>query len=362
MNETVKTPQVLIVDDIPKNLQLLGQVLSKEGYKIIIASNGIQALKVTEKVIPDLILLDIMMPGMDGFEICYRLKKSKQTSEIPIIFLTAKTEPEDIVKGFQAGAVDYVTKPFNTLELIQRVKTHLDLRDKTIRLNESNRNIQELVHVLTHDLSNPISAIHTTLQIVHEDPEIFLKMKNMMQLAIGNCLSIIDNVKKMSSIDDGKLQLVSEVVNLENLLQRSLIIFSQKLNDKQLKVDLNVAKETTVYVEPRSFGNSVFNNILSNAIKFSHPESTIEVSSETRGDLVELRISDHGVGIPEELLNDVFNVNKATSRKGTKGEIGTGYGMPLVKKFVTKFNGKIEIESEEGKGTTIILLLPANSK
>ncbi len=105
----------------------------------------------------------------------------------------------------------------------------------------------------------------------------------------------------------------------------------------------------------------MFNNILSNAIKFSHSESIIEISSELRGDLVVLKISDHGIGMPEELLNDVFNMNKSTNRRGTQGEMGTGYGMPLVKKFITKFKGRIEIESVENQGTTIYLFLPANS-
>lgn len=138
-------PLILIVDDIPKNLQVLGGILNKEEVKIAAATRGEQALSMAKEINPDLILLDIMMPGMDGFETCRQLKKSADTEEIPIIFLTAKTETEDIVRGFSEGAVDYVTKPFNSAELLARVHTHLELK-------RSHDMLKELVSRLTESL------------------------------------------------------------------------------------------------------------------------------------------------------------------------------------------------------------------
>jgi len=139
-----KAPLVLIVDDVAKNLQVLGTILSKQEYKVAAANNGEQAIKIAKITLPDLILLDIMMPGIDGFEVCARLKKDSGTKDIPVIFLTAKIEPEDIVKGFETGAVDYVTKPFNSTELLARTKTHLELKINRDLLKIKNEQLNEL--------------------------------------------------------------------------------------------------------------------------------------------------------------------------------------------------------------------------
>lgn len=126
--------RILIVDDTPKNIQVLGTILRQEGYQINIAQDGLKAIQMAEKVSPDLVLLDVMMPDMDGYETCQRLKQSPETKDIPIIFLTARKEPEDIVKGFEVGGVDYISKPFNSIELLARIRTHLDLWYKTRQL------------------------------------------------------------------------------------------------------------------------------------------------------------------------------------------------------------------------------------
>ena len=151
MSNQNKDLRILIVDDILKNIQILGTTLRKEEYQINVAQNGLQALEVTEKVTPDLILLDVMMPELDGFETCERLKANPETRDIPIIFLTAKTATEDIVRGFELGAVDYVTKPFNTSELLSRVNTHLQLKSAREKL-------EELAHKLSKYLSHQVYA------------------------------------------------------------------------------------------------------------------------------------------------------------------------------------------------------------
>lgn len=143
--EARKGERILIVDDTLQNIQVLGTVLREQNYQINVAQNGIQALEMVEKVEPDLILLDVMMPEMDGFEACQRLKADEKTREIPIIFLTAKVETEDVVHGFEIGAIDYVTKPFNAIELLARVKTHLELRRLRQELLEYNEQLEAKV-------------------------------------------------------------------------------------------------------------------------------------------------------------------------------------------------------------------------
>jgi len=141
-----KNPLILIVDDVPKNIQILGMILGKD-YRIVVAMNGPAALKQVEKVLPDLILLDVMMPDMDGFETCARLKSSPRTKDIPVIFLTARNEAEDIVKGFEIGAADYLSKPFNANELMVRVRTHIDLKFCKEETEKMSNERQELAHI-----------------------------------------------------------------------------------------------------------------------------------------------------------------------------------------------------------------------
>ena len=161
-----KTANILIVDDVAMNARLLVNLLQDEDYNLAVATNGQMALDLVDDRKPDLILLDIMMPNMDGYETCRRLKASEDTRDIPVIFLTARTEAEDITKGFDVGAVDYVTKPFNYDELIARVKTHLELKITKDALERSNQEQRKLIHILCHDLINPLGQVETTLDLM----------------------------------------------------------------------------------------------------------------------------------------------------------------------------------------------------
>ena len=177
-----KKSRILIVDDTPRNIQVLGAILRQEGYQLNIAQNGLQALEVVEDTLPDLILLDVMMPELDGFETCTRLKKESRTKDIPIIFLTAKVETEDIVKGFEIGAVDYVIKPFNQTELLARVKTHLELKFARERVEQQNQELkanskmrEELSNMIVNDIQKPLTGVlsmATQIKMKTDDPDL----------------------------------------------------------------------------------------------------------------------------------------------------------------------------------------------
>ena len=364
-----KNPAVLLVDDVPKNLQVLGSTLSKEGYRIAAAMNGKKALEMIEKTRPDLILLDVMMPEMDGFETCQILKSRPETRDIPVIFLTAKTETEDIIKGFELGAVDYISKPFNSSELLVRVRTHLDLQEKKEQLAEQNEIIsrisnerKELLHVLCHDLSNPFSSIVSIMEIVKFAPDYQEWKKHLLTLA-HNGLDIIALIRKIRAIEDKKMDLQLNPVKLNLLVDDSHLALSPKFQQKKIQLESDIDESIQVMVEEVSFLNSVLNNIFTNAIKFSFPEGKISITAKVQQGVVTFTVRDYGIGIPEKLLNDLFNINKATSRDGTEGEPGTGFGMPLIKKFVEAYGGSIRVESKEKSddnpdhGTSIILTL-----
>jgi diguanylate cyclase (GGDEF)-like protein len=186
-----KTPLILIVDDVVKNLQVLGTILSKQNYKIAAANNGEQAIKIANNTLPDLILLDIMMPGISGFEVCSRLKKDPRTKDISIIFLTAKIEPEDIVKGFEAGGVDYVIKPFNSIELLARVKTHLELKISRDLLKTKNEQLRELA------ITDSMTGLYNHRYIVDSLSERIAEAKRYKQ-SLSVAMLDIDHFKKVN--------------------------------------------------------------------------------------------------------------------------------------------------------------------
>jgi two-component system, sensor histidine kinase and response regulator len=366
-------PTILIVDDIPKNIQLVGTILKSEGYRLRMAQTGAQALKAVEPRhgAVDLILLDIMMPGMDGYETCRRLKADPATREIPVIFLTARTDPEDIARGFALGAVDYVTKPFNASELLARVRTHLSLKEKTERLRRSRETIRrisedrrELLHILCHDLANPFSAILSMIHLIQTEAD-FDRWRHLLISSAQNGLDVIDLVRRMRSLEEREL--VLSPVNLADTIAEARTLLQQRIAEKEIRVDATVDPELTVLAEPVSMVSSVLNNLLTNAIKFSPSGATVRLAAEavtgTDGaDGVVLTVADHGIGMPPELVDELFDLSRCRSRPGTCGEMGTGFGLHLVKKFVTAYGGTVAVDSREGPdngGTTITVVLKA---
>ncbi len=339
--------KILIVDDSIKNIQVLGTILRQSDYIIHVAQDGMQALKKVENVDIDLILLDVMMPVMDGFETCKKLKKSPEFRDIPIIFLTAKTETEDIVKGFELGAVDYVTKPFKSVELLARVATHIELKRNRETIIEKSAQFKQLVHILCHDLVNPFGAVSALLEMITEERSLFDELMPDILVAVETGLSVIELVRKMRAVEDGKIDFELNAYNLKYMLYLSQTIIERKLSEKNITMEVNVNKNLEVLVDQPSFVNSVLNNIFTNAIKFSFPESIIQVNVTREGDFVAISIRDFGIGMPENLINDLFDLKVSTNRQGTTGETGTGFGMPLMRNFVKAFGGTVEISSKE---------------
>lgn len=354
---------ILIVDDTPKNIQLLGTILKDKGYQILFASNGIHALKILEKKLPDLILLDIMMPDLDGYETCKRIKEDPVKAEIPIIFISAKNETEDLVKGFEVGAVDYVTKPFQSAELLSRVRTHVELKKSRELILEKNKESAELLHVLSHDLLNSFWGIKGFCEIAESKDDLWRNRELIIKSA-SNGLNLIDLIKQLRYVEEKGNDIPLSSISLSRLVFESVHMLSSRIKDKKIEIISDVEKDIHVLVEETSFLNSVINNLLTNSIKFSLPGGRIEIFSRDSGsNNITLTIKDYGIGMPPSILNNIFNVNKVTTRTGTGGEKGTGFGMPIVKKFLHIYGGDIHIHSVEKSeetaihGTTTILTL-----
>ena len=354
-----KRRTILIVDDIPKNIQLVAQNLKPLGHRLLFATSGEKTLTILQENPVDLILLDIMMPEMNGYETCRKIKKDPAYANVPIIFLTAKSEVSDIVEGFDAGGADYIIKPFHNQELIKRVKTHLELKIHRDQLQKRQQQLQELVHILSHDLRNSLSGITMTMDLADLEKKPLDNYSGRIREMAANGLGIIDLVKTMLSLEEKPFHLEPTV--LKECLNQSLGILKPQLESKNISVKIIQNEDYSILAEPTSLVNSVFNNILTNAIKFSEEESDLLISINKEGVLIRMTLRDYGIGIPGELQQNLFIINKAVSRDGTKGEKGTGFGLSLAQKFIQAYGGTIQIRSETSstrefpRGTEITL-------
>lgn len=249
-------------------------------------------------------------------------------------------------------------------ELEKKVRLRTDeLYKSKLEIQEKLQKNRQLTHILSHDLKNPIGNAQSLLAIIAESPEDHSKYLEYANLSIKNSLQIIDLVRDFIAIEEGKGQLVLNFFNLKDLLDTALKLLNSKLKEKNITMNINVDSTISARVDDVSFVNSVINNLVTNAIKFSFKGASIEILSEKEKDKVKLFVIDHGIGMPKEILRDIFKIDVATSRTGTDGEIGTGFGMPLVKKFIEEFGGTIEIKSiEQNKensnhGTQVIISL-----
>ncbi len=360
-------PVVLIVDDNPQNLRVCSQMLAGMGIETLIAMDGLQALDSVRSMPPDLILLDIHMPRMDGYECCRRLKADPNFSTIPVIFLSAMNDEFNKVLAFECGAIDYISKPFQIEEVKSRISTHLQIAHQRIEmlklmneLKEKNRTIGELLQIVTHDLSNPIGVILNDVRHLKDlsDPQQAKRVKRISDSA-NLAHGLIDCVREWQRIESQGVKL--EFSNLLSEIQRSVAVLDPRLQSKEIKLEIEIAPDLETMVEKRSFSLSVISNLLSNAIKFSHPGGKIQISAEVHAGLLQLRISDQGVGIPPSDLTKLFDAGKSQSRIGTAGEQGTGFGLSIVKRLMDAYEGSVsvnsvaEIDSPDSHGTIITL-------
>jgi signal transduction histidine kinase len=361
-------PLIFVVEDIPRNLQIVCNMLKKEGYRIGAAGSGKQALGMIEEAKPDLVLLDVMMPEMDGFEVCEQLKKNPATKDIPVIFLTAKTEITDIVKGFEAGAVDYVTKPFNSTELLTRVKTHLQLKFTWDLLRELIATRDKFFAIIAHDLINPLQALIFSADLLHSsydslDDEMrkeYIKRfyNNSTQIA-----ALLENLLDWSSAQRGKIPFHPGRIDLGFLAGENVDLLKENAKKKNISVSLEIAPETIAFGDENMI-RAVIRNLLSNALKFTEPggEVRISASKPDGNDKVEITVSDNGIGINEEEIQDFFRIDVRHNSRGTANEKGTGLGLILCKEFVEKNNGTIKVTSVPGSGSSFTFTLPSVSR
>ena len=361
---------ILVVDDISKNLQVVGGLLRNEGYRIAPATSGPQALERVQAETPDLILLDLMMPEMDGLEVCRRLKADPLMQAIPVIFLTASNEMEHLVKGFEVGAVDYVTKPFNPPELLARVRTHLELkhaRDTIVRygqeLSRLNEEKNEFMGIAAHDLRNPLSAIKGYAEMMREEPGMVererAELLGRIHEASTRMADMVQNLLDANRIERGEMSLNLAPTELATLL--ASIVETQRVHAmaKQQTIHLENENSPVAVLVDRTVMVQVLENVISNAVKYSPSGKDIFVRLKKLPEAIRIEVQDEGPGLSVEDQKKLFGKFARLSAKPTGGEHSTGLGLSIVKKMVEAMNGKVWCESELGNGARFIVEFPA---
>ena len=362
--------KILIVDDVMSNVLLLKVLLTNEKFAIATASNGRQALEQVEKENPDLVLLDVMMPDMSGFEVAQHLKSNPQTAEIPIIFLTALNSTADIVKGFQVGANDFISKPFNKEELIIRVTHQISLvaakrliLSKTEELQRTIAGRDKLYSVIAHDLRSPMGSIKMVLNMLILNlpfEKIGAEMYELLTMAnqtTEDVFSLLDNLLKWTKSQIGKLNVVYQDVDLVEVTDGVIEIFSMVASLKKIRIR-EMKPERMMVNADIDMLKTVVRNLLSNAIKFSKENSEILVKMEEVDGMAVVSVQDHGCGISEEGQKKLLHADTHFSTFGTNNEEGSGLGLLLCKDFVVKNGGKLWFTSKEGEGSIFSFSIP----
>ena len=362
--------KILIVDDVMSNVLLLKVLLTNEKFAIATASNGRQALEQVEKENPDLVLLDVMMPDMSGFEVAQHLKSNPNTADIPIIFLTALNSTADIVKGFQVGANDFISKPFNKEELIIRVTHQISLvaakrliLSKTEELQRTIAGRDKLYSVIAHDLRSPMGSIKMVLNMLILNlpfEKIGAEMYELLTMAnqtTEDVFSLLDNLLKWTKSQIGKLNVVYQDVDLVEVTDGVIEIFSmvaslKKIRIREMKPEKMMVNADIDMLKP------VVRNLLSNAIKFSKENSEVLVKMEEVDGMAVVSVQDYGCGISEEGQKKLLHTDTHFSTFGTNNEEGSGLGLLLCKDFVVKNGGKLWFTSKEGEGSIFSFSIP----
>lgn len=367
--DEIRKDTILVVDDNPVNLHVLLEYLNQSGFETLIARSGESALRQVGFAWPDIILLDVMMPGIDGFETCRLLKENEDTKEIPIIFMTALSETVDKIRGFELGAVDYITKPFHQDEVLARITTHLtiqrqkkELEELNGKLEESNATKDKFFSIIAHDMKNIFNSLIGGSQILAGSVNTLSKEKiemfaEEMFSSAQTAYELLENLLNWARMQKGSIEFKQETFDLSDLVSNNIINYQNNADMKKIHLFHSVEPGTLAYADPNMI-NTILRNLISNALKFTDIGGEVRISAKTMGQIIDVSVSDTGVGISEENAKKLFRIDSKFRTTGTAGEKGSGLGLSLCREFVDNNNGKIWVESIIGKGTTFWFTLP----
>ena len=353
---------ILVVDDQPANIQMVGSVLGPLGHEIIPARDGATALKRIALQPPDLILLDVLMPEMDGYEVCRRLQANPAWRDLPVIFLSAADDKDLIVRALNSGGVDYITKPFNRNELISRVRTQLALKTARDQLRQLAVDKDELLGILAHDLKNSLGGMNLSAQLlageIHacQNPRAIQMAENLLRTSELSLAFLKEFLANAAA--EHRLVLKPGVLNFTTVAAGVIRRHQDAARRKQLTLQGEFPDEPVMAYGDAAALDLVLDNLLSNALKFSPPGKRVQVTVRPAGRQAECRVRDEGPGFSAEDQTRMFHRYQRLSARPTGGEASTGLGLCIVRKLVLAMNGHIACDSEPGRGAAFTLRLP----
>jgi two-component system sensor histidine kinase/response regulator len=372
---------ILVVDDNPKNIQVIGNILKDANYFIGFATSGEQAIEILQKTYDyDLVLLDVNMPSMNGYETCIAIRKNETLKEMPIIFLTAYTDADNVIAGFESGAQDYITKPFNSKELLARVETHLQLKHKSDLIKKMNQELDVTVKERTielekayHDLIDldsiktdfllfisqeirtPLNGIAGTINLI-KNQEFSSTMKSLVEMLETSVSKLEEFTYKalfFNQLSQGKYPLQTAQINLKDLIQFSILELTNKITEKNIEV-VKRGFQTDIFINAdRDLLFKAFLYIIDNAVKFSPPNGNITLELTIEDQSVSLTCTDSGEGFPPEVLEKLlmpFRFLNDENHQKSLLSLGT------VKQIMNMHAGKLNISNQEKKGARVELI------
>jgi two-component system sensor histidine kinase/response regulator len=354
--------RILVVDDQPANLQIVGSMLGNLGHEIIPAEDGATALKRVALRPPDLILLDLLMPGMDGCEVCTQLKANPAWQNIPVIFLSAADDKELIVRALDSGGVDYITKPFNQGELISRVRTQLVLKAARDRLRQLAEDKDELLGILAHDLKNYLGGMNVSAGLLHRqiarynDERVTQLAENIFRTS-AQSLAFVKEFLANAAADHG-FSFTPAAINLTEVVAETARQYEEAAQQKRIAVHADFPEQPVTALADATALDQVLDNLVSNALKFSPPGKRVFLSVRSINGHAECLVRDEGPGFSADDKARMFRRYGRLSARPTGGEPSTGLGLSIVRKLVLGMGGQLWCESTEGQGATFIVRLP----
>lgn len=373
-NIDITNSKVLLVDDNPQNLTLLGMYLKKFKLKMAVALEGEAAYKTALEFMPDLILMDINMPVLDGFGATKLLKSNPVTEKIPIIFTTALSDTDNIIKAYQLGGVDYVVKPFKLEELYHRVKAHLEIKKlldevkkKNNELDIANKSKDKFFSIISHDLRSPFTATLMTSKLLIDyydkfsTEDIFNNIVKINQ-ALNNQYNLLEKLLDWSRVQTGNIEFKPTKIYIKDIINTIETNFLNSFQNKDIEFNFYYDKDldlSQIFINADEFMiNSIFHNLISNSIKFTPRNGKIifDIELLENQSKIKFAIKDSGIGMNENEVQNLFKIDNQNTTLGTEKEKGTGLGLILVKEFVDKHNASIKVESQKYEGTKFTLI------
>jgi signal transduction histidine kinase len=363
--------KILIVDDRPENLYSLESMLAQDDREIFQANSGEEALKIAFKEDLSLILLDVQMPEMDGFEVAHILKSTNRTKKTPIVFVTAiSKEKKYMLKGLEEGAIDYLFKPLDSDITCAKVNMLLQLYSQQIEIEQKNAELSKLneeknyfLGMASHDLRNPLGNIITFATFLEDEAAILLTEdhKNYLNIIINTSrgmMDLLNNLLDVSKIESGEMSGKATDFSAKDFVIKCVNQTKNEATKKKINLGFSIGDSLNTIHGNQEQLAQVLINLITNAIKFSHSNTAIEVSANIENDQVIIKVTDQGQGIPESEQSKIFIPFNKTSVRSTAGESSSGLGLSIAKKLIENHGGKIWVKSKKGEGSTFAFSIP----